>query len=312
MPAKQKHPVTCFGETLWDMLPSGKQAGGAPMNVAYHLQKLGKSPAIISRVGSDELGQQLLQTLQDKNVCTAYVQVDDSKKTSVVTATAKNALEMAYTIVEDVAWDYIEVNTHNKRLVQQSEYFIYGSLAARNKTSLQTLLVLLEAANKKVLDVNLRPPFYNPALVEMLLQKADIAKLNMDELQLLAGWYTALPTPPDQMRFLKDEFYLESIIVTCGANGAIVNRGDEWCYCQGLPVAVADTVGSGDSFLAALLSGFMDGFSTETALGFANQLAAFVATQQGACPQYVMQDILLLQKNQTSVYNQHFNNYAKA
>lgn len=307
MPVKQTHhPVICFGETLWDMLPSGKQAGGAPMNVAYHLQQLGKSPAVISRVGNDALGQQLLQTLQSKNVCTEYVQVDNSKKTSVVTATPKNGLEMVYSIVEDIAWDYIEFNSKNKNLVKQAGYFVYGSLAARNKKSFQTLFSLLEAANKKVLDVNLRAPFYTRKLLEMLLQKANIVKLNIDELQLLAGWYAALPAPQDQMKLLKDKFSLESIIVTFGANGAMVNRADEWCCCEGLSVEVSDTIGSGDAFLAGLLSGFIDGADTEKALHFANRLAAFVATQKGACPRYLVEDIGSPHKLKTLVYNQHF------
>ena len=288
------HPVVCFGETLWDMLPSGKQAGGAPMNVAYHLQKLGKNPAVISKIGNDALGKELINLLSNRGICTGYFQVDYIHPTSVVDAVAKNALEMTYTIKEDVAWDYIELQAELIYLVQQADYFVFGSLATRSAQTYITLKQLLRCAKKKVFDVNLRPPFYDQAVIEEFLHEADIVKLNADELHLISGWYSSIKDETECIRILKQRFQIETLIVTKGANGAILNRGNEWSHCNGLSVIVADTVGSGDAFLAAVISKLADGAGTEEILHYANQLAAFIATQKGACPEYQLSDLTYL------------------
>lgn len=287
----QKHPVVCFGETLWDMLPAGKQAGGAPMNVAYHLQKLGKCPAVISRIGFDELGKQLIEILEAKNICTDYFQMDEEKPTSVVQAEIKGGHEMVYTILNDVAWDYIEYNDELATLVKEADYFVFGSLATRGKQTGDTLMKLLPLAKNRVLDINLRPPFYNRHTVEILLTHANMVKMNVAELELITGWFSPLYTENDRMKLLKDRFELDTIIVTRGAKGAIVNKGDAFYTCDGIPVVVEDTVGSGDSFLAAIIAKMMEGAAMEEALVFANRLAAFITTQQGACPDYALKDL---------------------
>lgn len=287
----QKHPVVCFGETLWDMLPSGKQAGGAPMNVAYHLQKLGKEPAVISRVGFDELGKQLIETLEAKKICTEYFQLDEEKPTSVVQAEIKDTHEVVYTILNNVAWDYIEYREELATLVSKAEYFVFGSLSTRGKQTCNTLLQLLPFAKNRVLDINLRPPFYNRHTVELLLSHANIVKMNVAELELITGWFSPLQTENDRMKILKDRFSLDTIIVTRGAQGAIVNKGDAFYSCKGIPVTVTDTVGSGDSFLAGIIAKTMEGAPMEEALAFANRLAAFITTRQGACPDYELNDV---------------------
>ncbi len=284
------HPVVCFGETLWDMLPSGRQAGGAPMNVAYHLQKLGKNPALISKAGFDELGKELVSLLANRGICTEFIQIDYTHPTSVVNAVAKNALEMSYIIKENVAWDYIESQTELLHLVQEADYFVYGSLAARSPQTYITLKQLLRKAKKKVFDVNLRTPFYDQSLIEELLPEADIVKLNSDELELISSWYSSLEDETDRIKLLKDRFEIYTVIVTKGAEGAILNRGNEWYSCDGISVDVADTVGSGDAFLAAMISKTIDGATIEETLHFPNQLAAFIATQKGACPNYQPSD----------------------
>ncbi|HEY0272098.1 MAG TPA: carbohydrate kinase [Chitinophaga sp.] len=282
----KSYPVVCFGETLWDVLPAGRQAGGAPMNVAYHLQRLGKNPAVISRVGFDEPGKLLIETLERKGVCTEFFQVDYRKPTSVVTATLKNEQEMSYTIAEDVAWDHIELNADITGLVAQTRYLVFGTLCARSRNTRNTLFALLDAAPQKVLDVNLRPPFYDRHLLEALLNRADIVKLSLEELELVTGWFSALRHETDRMQVLKDRFGTHTIILTCGANGAIISSGDRFVKCRGIPVTVADTVGSGDAFLAAVLAKQLDGAPLEETIDFANRLAAFIVTQKGACPDY--------------------------
>ncbi len=235
------HPVVCFGETLWDMLPAGKQAGGAPMNVAYHLQKLGHHPAVISRIGYDELGKQLIETLEKKGICTDYFQMDDQKATSVVQADIMEGHEVVYTILKDVAWDYIECNEELETLVSKADYFVYGSLATRGKRTFDTLKKLLPLAKNKVLDINLRPPFYTRETVEFLLAHADIVKMNQAELELITGWFSPLQQEQDRIKVLKDCFSLKAVIVTRGGRGAIMNVGDNMYSCPGIPVTINDT-----------------------------------------------------------------------
>ncbi len=287
----KQYPVVCFGETLWDMLPTGKQAGGAPMNVAYHLQKLGKSPAVISKTGNDDLGKQLIKTLEAKNICTEFFQMDERMPTSVVQAEIRDGHEVVYTILKDVAWDYIEYNNELATLVSNADYFVFGSLATRSTQTRDTLLKLLPMAKNKVLDINLRPPFYNRNTIELLLTEANIVKLNLAELELITGWFSPLISEEERIQLLKDRFGLEVVIVTRGSRGAIICKGNEFCTCTGIPVKVADTVGSGDSFLAALIAKMMEGAPMNEALHFANKLAAFVTTQKGACPDYNVDDI---------------------
>jgi fructokinase len=299
------YPVVCFGETLWDMLPTGKQAGGAPMNVAYHLQKLGKTPAVISKIGYDELGKQLIETLEAKNICTEYFQMDEHKPTSVVQAEIRDGHEVVYTIVKDVAWDYIEYNDELATLVSNADYFVFGSLAIRSSQTRDTLLKLLPLAKNKVLDINLRPPFYNRSTIELLLTQANIIKLNQAELELITGWFSPLINEIERIQLLKDRFELDMVIVTRGAKGAIVNKGDAFYTCNGIPVTVADTVGSGDSFLAAIIAKMMEGATMNEALQFANNLAAFVTTQKGSCPDYNVDELADINTSTACTINVH-------
>lgn len=300
MSDKKHYPVVCFGETLWDMLPTGKQAGGAPMNVAYHLQKLGKSPAVISKIGYDDLGKQLIETLEAKNICTEFFQMDESKPTSTVQAEIKDRHEVVYTILNNVAWDYIGYNDELATLVSNADYFVFGSLATRSRQTRDTLLKLLPFAKNKVLDINLRPPFYNRNTIEMLLTHANIVKLNLAELELITGWFSPLTSETERIQLLKDRFALDMVVVTRGAKGAIICKGDAFATCKGIPVTIADTVGSGDAFLAAIIAKTMEGTAIEEALQFANKLAAYVTTQKGACPDYNPNDINDLSAEKTA------------
>lgn len=280
------YPVVCFGEMLWDVLPSGPKPGGAPMNVAYHLQKLHLPPAVISRVGRDERGEQLLALLEKSGITTAYVQQDATHQTGVVLAQLNSRAEATYDIVRPVAWDFIALHADLKKLVAEARYFIFGSLAARNETSRHTLFQLLEAAHTKVLDINLRAPHFSSAMVEELLQQCDVLKINDQELPLIAGWYGDFKNLEDGMALLQERFGIETIVATCGANGAILNQSGIVYRHRGFNVQVKDTVGSGDAFLAALLSGLHKGVPAEEALAFANGLGAFIASCEGACPAY--------------------------
>lgn len=280
------YTAVCFGEILWDVLPDKMLPGGAPMNVAYHLNQLGIPAAMISRVGNDDLGQQLLSFITSKNVTGDYVQSDNDHETSRVLAKL-DGNSVTYDIVKPVAWDFIEYNRRLQQLITNTPYFIFGSLGARSEISRQTLFELLEVARHKVLDINLRQPHYEKSTLDYLLRHADVLKLNEDELHLLSGWFGFEGGDKEQILAFQDKFHLNTILTTRGDKGAIVLNDGQFYEHPGCKVVVADTIGSGDSFLAAFLSRVIKGSSVAAALEFASGMGAFVATKHGACPVYV-------------------------
>lgn len=281
-----KHKVVCFGEVLWDILPTGAVPGGAPMNVAYHLQKLNKNPALITRIGIDKRGQDLMNIFSSQQVCTDFFQVDDKHETGKVFAQPNEYNEVVYDIIKPVAWDYISWDDSFTELISNADFFVFGSLAARNKVSRDTLFQLLSIAKNKVLDINLRAPHYNRKIVEQLLQKADFVKMNLAELELITGWFSNHTSIEDRMKSIREKFHISNMVVTMGGDGAMLFMEGNVVKHQGFKVDVVDTVGSGDAFLAGLLSQLLDNAGSDDALEFASGLGAFIATQRGACPEY--------------------------
>ncbi|MFT2009314.1 carbohydrate kinase family protein [Pontibacter sp. 13R65] len=278
--------IICFGETLWDILPTGKMPGGAPMNVAIHLSYNGFRTSVISRVGNDDLGKELLQFLHSKAIPTDWIQQGETHLTGVVKANISDKNEVTYKIVEPVAWDYIQYDEQTAELVRQSDVFIFGSLAARSITTCATLLRYLPLAKLKVFDVNLRPPHYNQRLLSELLQQSDIVKMNHQELEEIAGWLQISGSQQEQMEHVRQQFNLKLIIVTRGAQGAAVLDDNGFYEHAGYQVEVEDTIGSGDAFLATFLTHYLQQRPMAEALEKACLLGAFVATQHGATPAY--------------------------
>ncbi|MFD3002699.1 carbohydrate kinase family protein [Pontibacter toksunensis] len=277
--------IVCFGEMLWDILPSGKLPGGAPMNVAIHLQYQGFTPVVISRVGHDETGTALLHYLEGKGVRTSYVQVDEKQPTGLVIANVSNRSEVTYDIVQPAAWDFIQLQEELRKVVVESDYFIYGSLAARSETSHHTLMALLNVAKAKVFDVNLRPPYYSREVLEPLLEQATIVKMNHHELMEIAGWHHGFSDEKSAMEILISLYALQVIIVTRGENGAAVLSADGYFEQAGYAVEVEDTIGSGDAFLATFLGHITRGKTYPEALQQACAMGALVATHKGATPE---------------------------
>lgn len=293
--------ICCFGEVLWDMLPSGKLPGGAPMNVATHLQNLGIPAKMISRVGKDELGAEIKAFLESKNCTTEWIQEDETLNTGWVKVQLSEKNEATYTIVHPVAWDFIQTNEAVQQLANQASALVFGTLASRDDTSYQTLLSILKNLPKdskvlKVFDINLRPPHYSQSLIEEFLQYADVVKLNEDELKIVAKWYDIAGDEENQLREISQKFGLNTLIVTKGGDGAILlrleNDGQKHFYQQqGYKVVVADTIGSGDSFLAGFLKNMLQGKSSAHALNFACAIGAVVASHSGANPAITEADI---------------------
>src|SRR5690606_28099140 len=238
--AEKNIQVVCFGEVLWDVLPTGKQPGGAPMNVAYHLNRLGISSAVISKVGSDADGRELLDMLRDIGVSPAFIQTDDRHATSRVVATIGGDNEVTYDIIAPVAWDFLVDEPRCSALVREAAVLVYGSLAARNRVSRDTLVQLLDHAAYRMFDVNLRAPHYTRETVDLLMRYADAVKLNGQELAVVSAWFGN--TSGDEntaVGVLQDRYGLPEIIVTKGAAGASYYCSDARYDCPAIPVDVA-------------------------------------------------------------------------
>ena len=276
--------IACFGEMLWDVLPTGRQPGGAPLNVAVHLHNFGLEAQIISRVGHDDLGTELLAFVESKGISACYVQRGETHLTGVVKANVSDHMEVTYQIVKPVAWDYIQYNDALSELVETAEVFVFGSLAARQAPSRETLYRLLQQAKLKVFDVNFRPPHYSRDVVTYLLKQADVVKLNHHELAEIMDWFGVSSDEETALRWLADRFQLQAVCVTKGANGAILWVEQQLYRSPGIAVQVQDTIGSGDAFLAALLRGWLAGQPPADYLAFACAAGSLVATYQGATP----------------------------
>lgn len=261
------------------------------MNVAYHLNKLGLHPVLLTRIGHDERGGRLLDILREQNLDTSHLQTDPSEPTGIVYARANAQGEMAYEIVQPAAWDNIEPDAGIRQQVSEADYFVFGSLATRAEKSRNTLMSLLELAQNKVLDINLRAPFYDRQIIEELLKRADVVKMNLEELELITGWFSRFTDTEERMQLIQDRFAVRSVIVTKGGDGAVVNYRGSYYQHAGYKVKVADTIGSGDAFLAAFLYKVLRDESPEDTLAFAAALGALVASKSGGWPDYNLIDI---------------------
>lgn len=278
--------VICFGEILWDNLPNGRLAGGAPMNVAYHLRNLGVDASLISRVGNDQAGQDLIDFISSIGIPTNLIQLDNHEKTSEVIGELKDGNEMVYTITYPTAWDYIAWQNSYQQLIENTDMLIYGSLASRHSMSRQTLLKVLEAANYKVFDVNLRLPHYEKNTLRELLHQANLVKVNENEIEVLGNWFTFFSKEEDRVKALQELFNIDEIIITKGANGSAYYSKNQQIAQNSFAVEVVDTVGSGDAFLAGFLAKKLESQSHTTCLNYASALGAYVASKAGGCPPY--------------------------
>ena len=261
------------------------------MNVAFHAQNLGLNAKMISRVGMDQLGEDLMAFLQKKKVDTRLVQKDLKCPTGVVNVALDAHGSPSYEIVQEVAWDHIQVTPDDEKAVQAADAFVFGSLAARTELVKKTLLHLLGKAKLKVFDVNLRPPFVDRQLIQQLLNEADMVKMNDEELAIISDWYSSNKHELAQAEDLFKVLNLKTIIVTKGAKGAFAINDGQVFESNGIPIQVEDTIGSGDAFLASFLSKFLNEIPTSECLNFACKVGALVATKKGGTPTFSFEDI---------------------
>ena len=290
----EKRNIICFGEMLWDCYPNEIKPGGAPLNVAAHLAQLGNQATILSKVGEDKLGEELIAYSSDLKVDCSLVQRSTTAPTGQVLVQLTEKGIPSYDILEPAAWDSIQSSHQASIQVSKAAALVYGSLASRSDLSRNTLLELLKVSQLNICDLNIRQQYYSRALIYEILSKTHILKINEDEAVLLAELFELDPAKIIQQ--LTDKFMLDMIILTLGSKGAEVFHKGILYKAQTYKIVPVDTVGSGDAFLATFIDGLLRGKRIETVLDAAMRMGAYVATQKGAIPDHNYELIAELKK----------------
>jgi len=290
----EPHLILGIGELLWDVLPEGARLGGAPANFTVMAGRLGSHAAVLSRIGRDDLGRKAVELLDPLPADTEFLQVDPVHETGRVTVALQNG-QPHYTIHEPAAWDFLELSDEWVRLAERADAICFGSLAQRSlesRQTIQTLAAQTQAACVRVFDVNLRAPFYSSEVVQESLELATVMKMNDAEVPLvlgLLGLQAFDPQAPGALRAgaqrLLEEFpTLKMVAVTRGGAGSLLVSRETWHEHPGIPVKVADTIGAGDAFTAAMTHYLLRGADLATLNEAGNRWGGWVASQSGAMP----------------------------
>ena len=280
--------VVGMGEALWDVLPEGKKLGGAPANFAYHVSQFGLESRVVSAVGEDKLGTEILESFREKHL---YGMVETVPyPTGIVQVTLDAEGVPLYDIKEGVAWDNIPYTHALEGLARQTRAVCFGSLAQRSIVSRQTIARFLDAMpdtpdTLKIFDINLRQGFYTKEILCDSMRRCNILKINDEELVTVSRMfgYPGIDLQ-DKCWILLGKYNLRMLILTCGVNGSYVFTPGHVSFVETPPVQVADTVGAGDSFTAAFVSAILRGKTVSEAHQLAVDTSAYVCTQQGAMP----------------------------
>lgn len=279
--------VVGIGELLWDLLPQGKQLGGAPFNFAIHAFCAGCQPFVVSAIGSDALGKEILKKFDEFGLDKSFVQqFSDYSTGTVKVSLGRNGIP-SYIIHEDVAWDNIQWNNSLEMLAGAIDAVCFGSLAQRNQESQNTILNFLRATRPdcmRVFDINLRQSFYSHKVLTQSLELSTILKLNEEEFSVLAELFNISGKEEEQLEQLLNKFSLQLIALTKGEKGSILYTQNEKSCKDAPKVKIVDTVGAGDSFTAILVTGLLHKVELCKIHKTANRVAAFVCTQNGATP----------------------------
>ncbi len=276
-----------IGEVLWDVLPGGRQLGGAPLNFAYHSGELGARAAIVSRVGDDEPGRALLARMRELGVPVEAVEIDAEAPTSTVTVSVGPKGDAAYAIHENVAWDLLAGEPAARAVVAAADAVCFGSLAQRHpvaRRSIGELLDLVRPRALRVFDVNLRQHYHSPEIITQSLARANVLKVNETELPQLGAWFGLPAEERAAIASLAERHALRAVVYTRGERGSLVLADGTWCDHPGRKVEAVDTVGAGDSFTAAFALGLLHRWPLPVVVERATAVSAFVCTQAGATP----------------------------
>lgn len=280
--------VVGMGEALWDVLPEGKKIGGAPANFAYHVSQFGLPSCVVSAIGDDALGKEIIENFTSKGLDQLIAEVP--YPTGTVQVEIDQTGIPLYDIKENVAWDNIPYTEHLDALAKRTKAVCFGSLAQRNVVSRETINHFLDTMPKDddsliVFDVNLRQGFYNKEILCKSMQNCNILKINDEELITVSRMfgYPGIDLQ-DKCWILLGKYNLKMLILTCGINGSYVFTPGNVSFQPTPKVEVADTVGAGDSFTAAVIASILKGKSVTEAHTIAVKTSAFVCTQKGAMP----------------------------
>ena len=280
--------VVGLGEVLWDLFPSGKKMGGAPANFAYHARALGADARVVSRVGNDALGREILAQLEAIGLSSECVSVDPTHPTGTVSVELMADGQPHYVIHEGVAWDHLVADAAAVAAVSSADAVCFGSLAQRcapSHAAIRTMLASSPRTALRIFDVNLRQDFFSKELIEGSLEFTNVLKLNETELPILARLLGVRGiTEKQQLAEIAERFGLRLVAYTCGARGSMLYDGTRWSEHTGRIVEVKDTVGAGDSLTAAVTMGMLAGWTLETIGERANEIAAYVCSCEGGTP----------------------------
>ena len=278
--------IVGLGEVLWDLLPGGRQMGGAPANFTCHARALGAEAWLIGRVGKDDLGHELIARLGALGVHTDVVAIDALHPTSTVSVELDGG-QPRYLIHEKVAWDFIEATPTALAAISAADAVCFGTLAQRSEPSRSTIISLVNAAPTpalRILDINLRQNYFSSRLINESFAFANVLKLNDAELPQLAAMFDLSGDEGSQIWQLAERNMLRVVACTRGEHGSVLYSEGRWSEHPGLAANVVDTVGAGDSFTAALTLGLLAGWDLDRINETANAVAAFVCSQPGATP----------------------------
>ncbi len=279
--------IVGLGEILWDFLPTGRQLGGAPANFAYAAGLLGNNATIASRIGADELGNEIVAKLS-ATLSTENLQRDSTHPTGTVKVSLDHHGKPDFKMVEPVAWDFLEWTESLNNLAHHADAVCFGTLAQRSPQSRETIHKFLPATrpqSARVFDVNLRQSFYSAEVIHESLKLANIVKLNHEELPIVAKMFEIEHDNEESAaQKLRDAFNLNLVCVTRGDSGSLLVSDSESDEHPGFKVQVADTVGAGDAFTAGLVHQYLTNASLQQMNDLANRMGAWVSTQSGAMP----------------------------
>jgi len=282
------YTLVSFGEVLWDKLPEGKRLGGAPFNMLCHAKRLGEESikaVMVSAVGEDELGKEILAQCKKHNVITEYITVDKKFPTSTVEVILNHEGNARYHIQDEVAWDHIPQTTDLMALAKKTDVVSFGSLAQRSKESQETFLNFAQSLPNKALcifDVNVRQHYYSREIVEYSLELANVLKINEEELFVLAELFEIQGDADQVMEQLFKSYQLQLIALTKGEKGSVLVSEKERSSHAGLRSTVVNSIGAGDAFTAALIIGLLKEFDLNQINAFANATASYACSLKGA------------------------------
>jgi len=279
--------IVGLGEILWDMLPSGKALGGAPANFAFHAKELGESSVVISCVGNDEMGREIISSLENMDMSTEFLYIDKTHPTGVVSVTINKEMKPSYLIQEGVAWDYIPTSALLSELAFKSTAVCFGTAAQRSQLSrmtIQKFVGLMGQDSIRVFDINLRQNFYSRDVIETSLSLANVLKLNVNELSVVKKLLRLNEDEEKILNELSRKYSLRLIALTKGMEGSILYSEGRISKHEGYKINLEDTVGAGDAFVAALVTGLLKGYELDDLNNKANCVASYICSKPGGTP----------------------------